>query len=426
MPWWALTGGMAAGMALLVGLWGLRPAPVEGDRPPSVARAVPSGLPPFDQATSPPDVLPLPPVDAEQPLPFMPQTATIALHPPGSERALGPVSWPPLPPSTVTLKAVGDMIPGTDYPGDRLPADPTLLFRGVQQYLGEVDIVFGNFEGTLTTQPDSAKDISRGMTFAFRTPPAFAAVIQQAGFNVLSVANNHSWDFFEAGFEDTIAHIQQAGMYAVGRKDEIVLVPVRDQTLAFIGFSYLDEHNTLHDLAAATALVQRANAQADVVIISVHAGAEGTDALVVRDQTEYFFSENRGNLVQFSRAMIDAGADLILGHGPHVPRALELYGDRLIVYSLGNFLGYRTLSTVGPLGASMILQVQLTTQGEFVNGRIIPAALDLDGVPTIDQTFRTVSLVRALTQQSFPETPLIIDEDGFIWHRDRPPEVRQP
>ena len=320
-------------------------------------------------------------------------------------------------PVTLTIKSVGDIIPGTDYRGYRLPSDWQYLFRGVQYHLGDADITFGNFESTLTDHPHSAKDTSRGNTFAFRTPPWYASVLKEAGFDVLSVANNHSFDFFEQGFDDTIAHIEAAGMQAVGRKDEILYVEAQGLTVAFIGFSTYSYHNMVQDLAGAIALVQTAKAQADIVVISFHAGKEGSDATVTRDQSEYFFSENRGNVVQFSRTVIDHGADLVLGHGPHVPRALELYNGKLIAYSLGNFVGYRSLSTVGPLGTSLILQTDLDAQGNFVGGRIIPIALDRNGVPYLDDHFGGVTLVRQFTQRDFPDTPLEIDDLGYVWPR---------
>ncbi|MEO0489235.1 MAG: CapA family protein, partial [Cyanobacteria bacterium J06659_2] len=199
-------------------------------------------------------------------------------------------------------------------------------------------------------------------------------------------------------------------------KGQIVYVDEKGLRTAFIAFSYFDHHNSMHDLPAAQSLIEEADQQADIVVISVHAGAEGTDALNIRDRTEYFYSENRGNLVQFSRAVIDYGADLVLGHGPHVPRAIELYKGKLVAYSLGNFLGHETLSTEGSLGNSMILQAGLDPEGNFVSGRVIPVALDPNGVPYLDDYFQSVILVRNLTQSNFPQTPLIIDDMGYILH----------
>ncbi|HIK44039.1 MAG TPA: CapA family protein [Leptolyngbyaceae cyanobacterium M65_K2018_010] len=317
-------------------------------------------------------------------------------------------------PTTLTINAVGDIIPGTDYQRYRLPQDWQYLFRSIQYQLADADLTFGNFESTLTEVPNSAKDTRRAMTFAFRTPPWYASVLKEAGFDVLSVANNHSFDFGEQGFAETIAHIEAAGMKAVGRKGEILYLKVKETTVAFIGFSHLSQHNTVHDLETAAALVQEAKGNADLVVVSFHAGKEGTDAIYTRDQTEFFFSENRGNVVQFSRTVIDHGADLVLGHGPHVPRAIELYQNKLIAYSLGNFLGYRSLSTQGPLGVSLILTANLNAQGDFVSGRIIPVALDPNGVPYLDDHFQSVVLIRQYTRRDFPQTPLEIDDLGYI------------
>ncbi len=171
---------------------------------------------------------------------------------------------------------------------------------------------------------------------------------------------------------------------------------------------------------AGRALVAEANTKADIVVISVHAGAEGSDAIHTRNETEFFFGENRGNMVEFANAMVDEGADLILGHGPHVPRALELYRGRLVAYSLGNFMGYRTLSTDGTLGYSLILDAQLSNQGEFVTGRVIPVQLDAQGVPYVDDQFKSVSFIRSLIESDFPVTPLLIDESGQILRNEAP------
>ncbi|MDT9182727.1 CapA family protein [Limnospira sp. PMC 289.06] len=332
-----------------------------------------------------------------------------------SELTISSLRNPIDPDMRITIKSVGDIIPGTNYPYNKLHPNKQVLFAGVKPALQDADIVFGNFESTLTNYPNSAKNVGRGMVFAFRTPPEYAALLREAGFDILSVANNHSFDFFEAGFKDTIANIEKAGMKAVGKKGQIVYHEVRGINVAFIGFSYFDYHNNMNDLEASTALIKEAADNADIVVVSVHAGAEGTRALRIQNQTEYFYGENRGNKVLFARTMIDAGADLVLGHGPHVPRALELYNGKLIAYSLGNFLGYRTLSTRAELGYSLVLETQLDVMGNFVEGRIIPVHLDGQGIPSLDNSLRTVGLMRRLTKSDFPDTPLEIDDQGNIF-----------
>ncbi|MEG4217400.1 CapA family protein [Microcoleus sp. Pol14C6] len=318
-------------------------------------------------------------------------------------------------PATVSIKAVGDMIPGTNYPYNKLPPKKELLLESVKPYLKGADILFGNFESTMTNYPYSSKAGGGRMLFAFRTPPSYAKIFKDVGFDILNVANNHSYDFNEQGFKDTIKNIDSNGMKAVGKRDQIVYQNVKGVNFAFIGFSnYGEVHNSLLELNAGAEVVKKAKEKADIVVISVHAGAEGTGAQNVRNKNELFYGENRGNMVLFSRTMIDAGADLILGHGPHVMRALELYKGKLIAYSLGNFMGYRTLSTAGTLGKSLILDVKMTPQGDFVSGKIIPVELNRQGIPSIDDDFRSVGLIRSLTKSDFPNTDLKIDDKGII------------
>lgn len=331
-----------------------------------------------------------------------------------SELTLSSLENPVSPDTRISIKAVGDIIPGTNYPSNKLHPQKQVLFQSVKPALQGADIVFGNFESTLTNYPNSAKNVGRGLVFAFRTPPEYTALLKEAGFDVLSVANNHSFDFFETGFEDTIANIEKAGMKAVGKKDQIVYHEVKGVQTAFVGFSYFDIHNNMNDLEASKALVATAAENADIVVVSVHAGAEGTVALNTYNKTEYFYGENRGNKVLFARSMIDAGADLVLGHGPHVPRALELYDGKLIAYSLGNFMGYRTLSTRAQLGYSLVLETQLDPVGNFVEGKIIPVRLNSQGIPYMDNSSRSVGLIRNLTKNNFPETDLEIDGEGKI------------
>lgn len=319
---------------------------------------------------------------------------------------------------TIRIKAVGDMVPGTNYPVRRKPQDPNSLLAKMKPYLQGADILFGNYESTLTNHPHPFKDTSKGMVFAFRSPPEYAKIFQAVGFNILNIANNHSYDFNETGFRDTMRSIEQAGMKAVGDKNQIVYITANRITTAWIGFATYHGQNMVQDIKAGQALVKRASQNADVVVISFHAGAEGSDAVRVKNQVEYFYGENRGNIVQFSRAMVDAGADLILGHGPHVPRALELYNGRLIAYSLGNFLGYQSFSTVGNLGKSLILEAELDGTGKFVGGKVIPVQLDGNGMPRLDNNFATVKLIRQLTQTDFPKTPLTIGRLGEL----SPPE----
>ncbi|MHC5757075.1 CapA family protein [Nostoc sp.] len=318
-------------------------------------------------------------------------------------------------PNTITIKAVGDIIPGTNFPNHRLPRfREQLLPKSVRTHLQGSDILFGNFESSLTNYPYTAKDISRGQVFAFRSPPAYAQLFANAGFNVFNMANNHAMDFGSVGFKDTMKNLQAVGIATLGHKNQILYLEANNIPVAMIGFSPYEMYNSIHNLAAAKALVAEAKNKANIVVISMHAGAEGTGALHVKNQTEFFYGENRGNSIKFARNMIDAGADLVLGHGPHVPRAMEIYQGKIIAYSLGNFLGYRTLSTNAQTGDSMILEVKLNSAGDLVSSKIIPVRMDRQGIPHIDQSFQTVKLMRYLNNQAFPKNPVKINKKGEL------------
>lgn len=320
----------------------------------------------------------------------------------------------PLATEIITIKAVGDIVPGTNFPNNRLHPQKEALFQHVRPILQDADVLFGNFESTLTNYPYTSKNVSSQAVFAFRTPPEYAQLLETIGFDVLSVANNHAFDFGQQGFQDTIANIEKAGMKAVGKKGQILYTQVRDVKLAWIGFSYFNSFNSVNNLAESMALVEEADRNADIVVLSIHAGAEGTTAMAVRDRTEYFYGENRGNLVHFSRSAIDRGADLILGHGPHVPRAIELYNGKLIAYSLGNFVGYRTLSTQAQLALSLVLEVNVDRQGNFRSGQILPAYIKKPGIPYPSPQADSIKLIRYLTKRDLPNTPLSISDDGTI------------
>ncbi|MEH2315385.1 MAG: CapA family protein [Nostoc sp.] len=318
-------------------------------------------------------------------------------------------------PDTITIKAVGDIIPGTNFPNYRLPRfRDQLLPKSVRTQLQGSDILFGNFESSLTNYPYTAKDISNGQVFAFRSPPAYAQLFAEAGFNVFNMANNHAMDFGTVGFKDTKKNLEAVGIATLGHKNQILYLEANNISVAMIGFSPYEIYNSIHNLGVAQKLVAEAKKKANIIIVSMHAGAEGTAALQVKNQAEFFYGENRGNSIKFARNMIDVGADLVLGHGPHVPRAMEIYKGKIIAYSLGNFLGYRTLSTNAQTGDSMILEVKLNPAGNLVSSKIIPVRMDRQGIPHIDQRFQTVRLMRYLNNQAFPKNPVKINKKGEI------------
>ena len=129
---------------------------------------------------------------------------------------------------------------------------------------------------------------------------------------------------------------------------------------------------------------------------------------------EMFYGEDRGDVVKFSRAVIDAGADLVIGHGPHVPRAMELYKNRLIAYSLGNFLTYQGIRITGDNGLAPVLTVTLSPDGSFKEGQIISARQYRPEGTQVDRTHEAAKLIEKLTKEDFPETQIKFLKDGIF------------
>ena len=316
---------------------------------------------------------------------------------------------------TLKIKAVGDMVPGTLYPDNRTSLNPYEdFFAPLQTHLSDSDILFANLETTLTHHSKTAKDTSRSLVFAFRTPPTMAEILKKVGFNVLSIANNHSLDFGEKGFADTARYLRSAGLLAVGAKGQIAYQFFKKKKIAFIAFSTMRLHNRITELDTMRGLVKEARVNADIVIVSCHWGGEGEKFLHTKNVTEVFYGENRGNLPQFAHAAIHAGADLILGHGPHVLRAMELYKNKLIVYSLGNFLGFGALSSRGKTGLSAIVEVELKENGDFSVGRIIPLYMPEKSIPRFDPGGQSIQLIQKLSREDFPQSQLNIADNGDL------------
>jgi len=292
---------------------------------------------------------------------------------------------------SVRIKAVGDIVLGNNWPDGSFPPnyemDTTTQLKSV---LGEADVIFGNFEGALTTHKFSPKTPRGTSVFAFRMPPHFALLLKNAGFNAMAIANNHTFDFGTVGYDDTKKHLTAAGMTLIGEPHAITLQKIRDITIAWLGFSHLPHQNYIGDLARLSQMMKTARQQADLVIVSMQAGAEGSDALIVRDQPERYLGEERGNTFRFARRAVELGADLVIGHGPHVLRGMECYRGKLIAYSLGNFAGYGAFSIKQAAAISAVLEVRLAKDRTLLEVNLIPVVFDQNRLPQpdVDETAR--------------------------------------
>jgi hypothetical protein len=349
--------------------------------------------------------------------------------PPQSSPAASP-SPSPSPLRSITVAAVGDTMLGHT---PTLPPNPSTYLDASAPALRSA-IAFGNLEGTLTDAsiskcptpkptptPSSSPRHSPTpsptpppLCFAFRAPPSYAAYLRGAGFAVLNNANNHSYDFGPAGLEQTVHALDAVHIEHEGLPGQIAIVRRHHVRVAFVGFAPYSWTASLLDLPGARALIRQAGKKADVVVVYMHAGAEGSDKVHVTGGEESFAGEDRGNPKAFAHMAVDAGADLVVASGPHVLRGMEFYHHRLVAYSLGNFAGYHNFVGGGTLSLSGALRVTLAEDGSFGSARFLSLRLDGDGRPVPDPSRASLHLVAGLSRADFGKRAAHFGPSGAI------------
>jgi tetratricopeptide (TPR) repeat protein len=328
---------------------------------------------------------------------------------------------PPVPAGkTVRIRAVGDLMIGSDFPEPMLPPDDAAhIFDDVRELLKDADVTFGNLEGPLCDGGSTNKCKEGQNCYAFRTPTRLVSLYRDAGFDLMSTANNHAEDFGVECRMQTEAALKGAGIAYSGRPGTTASVTANGVKVGMIGFHTSKNSHYVNDHEAAIGLVKALKASHDLVIVSFHGGAEGSKAEHVPDEMEIFYGEQRGHLRAFARAVIGAGADLVLGHGPHVLRGMEVVDGHLVVYSLGNFATYGRFNLTGPLGLSAVLDVTLDHEGRFVAGKILPVKQIGEGVPQKDASGEAIGKFRVLSEADFGSGAPLIAQDGTIAPRVR-------
>lgn len=373
-------------------------------QPPALS-AQPAAQPPApaaQQQTAPPGPAPALPADAAlAPAPLLPSTAESA--PADAVVATAEDSQP------IVIRAVGDVVLGSDYPEHRLPtAADRQRITALRRELRQADVVVGNLEGVLSDTGASRKDARKPGLYTFRMPTSYALTLRDMGFDVMSLANNHSMDFGAQGLASTLAALRANGIAPMGVPGaEVATVTVRRTRVAFLNYSYLPAFVRMDDARRITADIGHARASADWVVVSVHGGREGEDAGGLPRGDEYFMQEYRGDLARFARMVIDAGASAVLGHGPHVVRPFELYRGKPVFYSLGNFVGYRSLSTQGKLAHSIVAEVRFSPQGDLLGAGIIPLKLDRSGIPVVDYSPDNLQALSGLLLEKLDHRPVL-------------------
>ena len=319
-------------------------------------------------------------------------------------------------PQTVVLMGVGDLMLGSNYPSTHLlpPNGGKDILEEVAPVLKKADITFGNLEGVIMTDKGTPKQCKNpAYCYVFKSPDSYIQNFVDAGFDLLSVANNHTGDFGEKGREHTARVLQQAGMRFAGHQTYPYTIFERNGIrYGFCAFAPNMGTVSLLKIEEAVLLIKMLNDSCDIVIVSMHAGAEGSKYNHITRKDEIFVGENRGNPYSFAHRAIDAGADIVWGHGPHVVRAVDLYKDRFIAYSLGNFATYGTINVNGISGYAPIIEVETDRSGKFIRGKIHSAIQHKAEGPRWDSSYRVAKEIRNLTQQDFPESSLSISESG--------------
>ncbi len=299
--------------------------------------------------------------------------------------------------------------------------DPDSLLAPLRPLVADADVVLLNVEGAIGEGPPARRKCAPGSTacFAFRMPVGTAAALRRvAGADsaavVGNVANNHAGDAGRPGWRETMRHLEAAGVHVTGADSvPTTVATARGDTVAFLGFSVWIGPDA-RDLAAVRRIVGRAAERYARVVVTMHMGAEGRAAQRTPDARETFYGENRGNMVAFARTAAAAGADLVVGHGPHVMRAAEWRGETLILYSLGNLLTYGPFSLAEPLNRGAVLCAALDPAGRVVEAALRPTRQVPPGRLRADLTARSAALVDSLSRLDFPATGARIDPDGAI------------
>jgi len=326
---------------------------------------------------------------------------------------------PPSPYDEIVVTAVGDVMLGTTFPDESTlpPNDGVDLLTEVTPFLKRGDVVYGNLEGPIVDGGESAKCRGKkiGTCFAFRVPTRYGKYLKAAGFTAMGLANNHAMDFGLEGRASSRQVLDTLQIAHTGEVGDIARLTVKGRKIAIIAFAtYPGAYNFL-DLDESLQAIRALKAESDLVIVGFHGGAEGATHQHVLEGDETFLGEDRGDLRRFTHAAIDAGADLVLGSGPHVVRAMEIYRGKLIAYSLGNFATYGPFNLNAENGLTLVLEVHLAADGTCLRGKAYPVKQEKPGGPKLDPEMKILPVLRALSNADFPQTAIVVGPQGELW-----------
>ena len=322
----------------------------------------------------------------------------------------------------IVITGVGDIMLGSAFPSlSCLPPhnNPFLLLESVADTLSSSDITFGNLEGSFLNNGEPVKKCKDStLCYLFRMPENYVSALTASGFNILSLANNHFGDFGFAACLRTREILDSVGIIYGGLTEQPWSIFKKDSILyGFCAFAPNSGALNINDIDEAKKIVRMLADTCDIVIVSFHGGAEGADYQHVPRRHEIFHGEDRGDVYDFAHVLIDNGADVIFGSGPHVTRAIEVYRNRFIGYSLGNFCTYGRFNLSGPNGIAPIIKLNVDISGRFLSGRIIPIYQTWPGGVKIDNGKRVITKIQELMSVDFPNDCITVSDKGEIYYK---------
>jgi hypothetical protein len=300
------------------------------------------------------------------------------------------------------LAMVGDVMLGSDYPASSLPPrEGRGLLDAAAPYLKSADLAIGNLEGTIGAGGHSAK-VGCARCYVFRTPADIAPRLKEAGFKAFSQANNHAHDFGADGFVRTGHVLDEMGLaHAGGQGAPLTRIKIKGRNACLLAFAPNMGMNDLRYIPRAVTMVHQARGMCDLIVVAFHGGAEGPNQTHTPMGVQMYLGENRGDVRRFAHAVVDAGADVVFGQGPHVARGMETYRGHLIAYSLGNFMTYGGISVAGDLGWAPLLKVELDGQGRLVHGDVVSFIQSPHEPLRLDPEHRAAKLIAQRSEEDF-------------------------
>jgi hypothetical protein len=301
--------------------------------------------------------------------------------------------------------------------GRRVPAlpPPDSLLAPLRPLLADADVVLLNVEAAIGEGRINRRKCGPGSTacYAFRSPVASAGAMRRVAPEraevIGNVANNHARDDGDVGRRNTVRHLDAAGVHVTGLDTLATpVVTVRGDTVAFLGFAQWTGPDP-RNLAAVRRHVRRAAARYRRVVVTMHMGAEGRGRQSTVNARELFVGEDRGNVMAFARAAVESGADLVIGHGPHVMRAAEWRGGALVFYSLGNLVTYGPFTMSEPLNRGALACAVLDGEGGILAAELRSTVQRPPGLVAPDATHRAAVLVDSLGRTDLTATAARLD-----------------